>query len=145
MLRKTDKASQDATLQKGVAVADQFPQYSASLIDGMNSVQRIKCDQATFSDIASTVFSMALNEGRHSKRNDVVFDTYQKNCIKNSERLLCGGETGHQLQSITSTQIVRQWRTFLSRISNKTNLITFIVSEWKKALYREKLQERFYM
>ena len=80
---------------------------------------------------------MAQNEGRQSKQIDVVFDIYHENSIKNS---LCGGETGHQLQSITNTHIVRQWRTFLSRIANKINLITFIVSEWKKALYQEKLQ-----
>ena len=78
----------------------------------MNLVQRITSDQATFGDIAATVFSLALNEGRHSKRIDVVFDTYQKNSIKNSESLLHGGETGNYLQSITSSQIVRQWRTF---------------------------------
>ena len=89
------------------------------------NVQRIKGDQATFSDIAATVFSKALNEERHSKQIDVVFDTYQKNCIKNSERLLRGGETGHQWQSITSTQIVRQWRIFLSIVFNKTNLVTY--------------------
>ena len=69
----------------------------------------------------------------------MVFDKYQENSIKNSERSLRGGETGHQLQSITGVQTVRQWRTFLSRIANKTSLITFIVSEWRKAQYWEKL------
>ena len=69
----------------------------------------------------------------------MVFDKYQENSIKNSERSVRGGETGHQLHSITGAQIVRQWRTFLSRIANKTSLITFIVSEWRKAQYREKL------
>ena len=63
LLRKTDKASLAAILQKGVAVTDQFPQNSVSLIDGMNLVQRIKGDQATFGDIAATMFSMSLNEG----------------------------------------------------------------------------------
>ena len=76
LLRKTDKASLAAILQKGVAVTDQFPQNSVSLIDGMNLVQGIKGDQATFGDIAATVFSMALNEGRHCKRIDAVFGTY---------------------------------------------------------------------
>ena len=37
---------------------------------------------------------------------------------------------------------MRQWRTFLSRITNKTSLIIFIVSEWRKAQYREKLHEK---
>ena len=70
--------------------------------------------------------------------------TYQENSIKNSERSVRGEETGHQLQSITSAQIVRQWRTFLSSITNKTSLITFIVSEWRKARCREKLQEKVF-
>ena len=53
---------------------------------------------------------MALHEDGHSKRIDVVFDTYKEESIKNSERSLRGEETGHELQNITSTQIVRQWR-----------------------------------
>jgi len=47
-------------------------------------------------------------KGDKSQRIDVVFDTYWENSIKNSERLLRGGETGQQLQSITSTQIIWQ-------------------------------------
>ena len=108
----------------------------------MNLVQRVKGDQATFGDIATTILSVALSEGSQSNRIDVVFDTYRQNSIKNSERSARGGETGHQLQGITGTQIVRQWRSFLTRVSNKTSLITFIVSEWRKAEYRAKLQEK---
>ena len=85
---------------------------------------------------------MASKEGNQSQRIDVVFDTYKENSIKNSERSVRGEETGHQLQSITSSQIVRQWRTFLSRIKNKSNLIAFIVNEWGKEQYRAKLQEK---
>ncbi len=44
LLRKTDKASLAATLQKGIAVADDFPQNSTSVIDEMNLVQRINAD-----------------------------------------------------------------------------------------------------
>ena len=142
LLRKTSKSSLATTLQKNVAVAQELPGNSASVVDGMNLVQRIKGDQATFGDVAVTVLLMALKEGGQSKRIDVVFDTYQENSIKNSERSVRGEETGHQLQSITGTQIVRQWRTFLSRIKNKSNLITFIVNEWRKEQYREKLQEK---
>ena len=71
-----------------------------------------------------------------------LFDKYQENSIKNSERSVQGGETGNQLQSITVAQIMRQRRTFLSRIANKTSLITFIVSECRKAQYRKKLHGR---
>ena len=63
---------------------------------------------------------MALNEARSSDRIDVVFDVYKEKSIKNSEHLLRGRETGHLLQNISRTQIVRQWRTFLSRKTNKS-------------------------
>ncbi len=67
----------------------------------MNLVQRVKADQATFGDIASSILLMALREGSQGRRIDIVFDTYQENSIKNSERSVRGEETGHQLHSIT--------------------------------------------
>ena len=69
-----------------MTVAEQLPGNSASVVDGMNLVQRIKGDQANFGDIASSILLMALREGSQSNRIDVVFDTYKKNSIKNSER-----------------------------------------------------------
>ena len=87
LLRKTNKASLATTLQKNVTVADQLPPNPVCVIDGMNLVQRVKGDQVTFGDIATTILTMALCEGRKSTRIDVVFDTYRKNSIKNSERL----------------------------------------------------------
>ena len=111
LLRKTNKATLATTLQKNVAVAEQFPGNSASVVDGINLVQRVKGDQATFGDVTTTVLSMALKEGSQSNcRIDVVFVKYHENSIKNSERSVRGGETGHQLQSITGAQIMRQWR-----------------------------------
>ncbi len=140
LLRKTNKVTLASALQKDVPVVEQLPGNCASINDGMNLVQKVKGDQATFGDVASTVLSIALSEGCQSSRIYVVFDImYKYNSIKNSERTVRGGETGHQLQSITATQIVRQWRTFLSRIANKNSLISFIVNEWRKAWCREKL------
>uniref|UniRef100_UPI00358DDB47 uncharacterized protein n=1 Tax=Myxine glutinosa TaxID=7769 RepID=UPI00358DDB47 len=85
---------------------------------------------------------MALKEGANSNRIDVVFDTYRETSIKNSERSLRRGEAGHQLQSITGTQIVRQWRKFLSIVNNKTSLITFLVNTWRKPEYSGRLQSK---
>ena len=98
---------------------EQLPGNSASVIDGMKLVQRVKGDQGTFGDVATTVLSMALREGAESYRINVVFDTYRDNAIKNCERTLRGGEAGHQLQSITGTQLLKQWRRFLSTVSNQ--------------------------
>ena len=47
------------------------------MIDGMNLVQRVKGDQVTFGDVATTVLSMDLSEGAESDRIDAVFDTYR--------------------------------------------------------------------
>lgn len=142
LLRKTNKATLATTLQKNVPVEEQFPGNSSTIIDGMNLVQRVKGDQVTFRDVATTILGMALREGSHSNRIDVVFDTYKETSIKNSERSLRGEETGHELQGITGTQIVRQWRSYLTKVSNKSSLITFIVNEWQKVEYRAKLHEK---
>ena len=120
---------------------EQLPDNCASVVDRMSLVQRVKSNQATFGDIATTVFSMALNEGGKSNRIDIVFDMYHENSIKNSERLLRGEESGHKLQAITGTQIVRWW-SFLTRVKNKNSLISFTVREWMKAGFREKLQQK---
>ena len=65
----------------------------------MSLVQKGKGEQSTFGDVATAVLQMVLREGKHSKRIDVVFDTYKENSIKNSKRLLRGLETGHQFHS----------------------------------------------
>ena len=71
-------------------VAEQLPGKSASVIDGMNLVQRVKGDQVTFGDVATTVLSMALREGAESDIIDVVFDTYRGNGVKNCDIILIG-------------------------------------------------------
>jgi len=72
--RKRNKSSLATLLQKNVAVSDALPNESATVIDGMCLVQRVKGDQATFGDIAKSILSMALKEGYLSNRIDIVFD-----------------------------------------------------------------------
>ncbi|XP_020607467.1 uncharacterized protein LOC110046131 [Orbicella faveolata] len=129
LLRKTNKDSLASLLQKNVQFSEEVPVNSAAVTDGMSLVQRLKRDQLTFGDVAMNVLSMAMKEGVWCNRID-VFDTYKELAIKNSERQLRGEESGHQLVNISRTQIVRQWRNFLPRVSNETSLITFIVNEW---------------
>ena len=45
LLRKTNKATLATTLQKNVTIAEQIARNSASVVDGMNLVQRVKGDQ----------------------------------------------------------------------------------------------------
>ena len=53
-----------------------------------------------------------------------------------------GEKTGHRLCRITSSQIVRQWQTFLTKVNNKTSLISFIVNEWRTVRFRQKLGDK---
>ena len=132
--RKTNKANFASHLQKDVQLAEQLPQHSATVIDGMSLVQKINIgtDQSTFSQVASLLLSRVLREGSESNRIDVVFDTYQGNSIKDAERGMRGEDPSFQVASITASQIVRQWRKFLAQVRNKTSLIEFLAEEWKR-------------
>ena len=87
-----------------MAIAEEYLGNYASIVDGMNLVKRVKGDQATFGDIASSTLLLALSEGNQSKRINVVFDTYQENSIKNSERSIGGEETGCSCQESSTRQ-----------------------------------------
>jgi hypothetical protein len=143
LLCKTNKVSLATYLQKDVPTVDSIPSNSATIIDGMYLVHRIKGDQKNFSDIATDLLSMILREGCESNRIDVVFDRYQGQSIKNSERMMRGQCSGINLHdNITPAQIARQWRNFFDQTSNKTNLITFLVTEWKKKQHSERLKDK---
>ena len=97
----------------------------------MSLVQKINIgtNQSTFSQGASLLLSRVLREGSESNRIDVVFDTYQENSIKGAERRMRGEDLSFQVESITASQIVRQWRKFLAQVRNKTSLIKFLAEE----------------
>ena len=139
LYRKTNKAALVSCQQNNVAPADQLPDHSTTIIDGMSIIQKVKGDQVNFGEIAQFVLSMALKDGSSSDRIDIVFDTYQDTSIKNCERLARGEELGLKLQDITASQIVRQWRSFLAHVGNKSSLISFLVSEWRKPDYTKHL------
>ena len=138
--RKTAKAALATSIQKLAAPAENVPANSATVIDGMSLVQRLRNDLQTFGDVATALHGMVLREGYHSTRVDVVFDVYNNISIKNTERANRGETDGFQLQNISDSHLVRQWRHFLKHVSNKSSLIQFLVGEWQKPKYTEKLQ-----
>ncbi|KAK3713974.1 hypothetical protein QZH41_005643 [Actinostola sp. cb2023] len=85
-LRKTNKATLAKELQRNVPAVDIIPLPSATIIDGMALVQRLKGDHKTFSEVGDALLNMALNESYQSTRIDIVFDVYRSDSIKNSER-----------------------------------------------------------
>ena len=139
LLRKTNKAALGNLLQKDVPTAESIPQQSATVIDGMHLVQKLKGNQKTFGEITKDLFSIILKEGAGSQRIDVVFDRYHEISIKNSERKMRGSYSGIKVTYITEKQILRQCNKFLGQTCNKTSLVSFLVREWKTTNYREKL------
>ena len=85
MMRKTNKAAIVKAFEKGATFLESPPIQSATVIDGMALVQKLKVVQMTFGQVADAVFQSILSCGNRSKRIDVVFDVYLDNSIKNAE------------------------------------------------------------
>lgn len=142
--RRTNKAVLATSLQKDVQLADGLPRNSATIIDGMSLVQKLNVggEQTTFGVVASSLLTNVLHEGSQSSRIDVVFDTYRDISIQNAERTMRGEVAGVQLSHINATQLVKQWRMFLSEVKNKTSLIKFISQEWRGEECMGRLKEK---
>ena len=136
-LRKTSKSTLAKELQKNVPAADEIPQPSACIIDGMALVQRLKGDHKKFSDVADSLFGMVLHEGSSSSRIDVIFDVYRENSIKNAEREQRGSESGNEFRNIQPDHKVQQWRKFLLNPKNKKAFTMFVAKEWTNEKYRK--------
>ena len=141
-LRKTNKAALARALEKSACPAESIPQPSACVIDGMSLVQKTQGNDKTFAQLADTVLSQVMHEGAESSRIDVVFDVYEDISIKNTERTRRGSDTGIQYKSISPGHKIQQWRKLLCSPTNKTNLIKFLVDEWKTDARRERLNDK---
>ena len=96
---------------------------------------------ATFSVVAEKVFDIATSNNR--KCIDVVFDVYQEIRIKNAERVKrSSGSEGVSYKNIMLGYQIQKWNKFLTISSNKSELVQFLVCQWKKQEFREKLSER---
>ena len=96
----------------------------------MSLVQKVGQNDGTFEEIAAVIHPMVFKEGAHSSRIDIMFDTYMS--IKNVEQTLRGDDQDLQLQNISKTQLVKQWKKFLRQSYNKASLIQFLLNVWKK-------------
>ena len=76
-----------------------------------------------------------------SNRIDIVFDTQRELSTKNEKRSIQGENQGNRVQKISAQQIITRQavEAFLRQLMNKTSLIKFLSSEWRKPL--EKMQK----
>jgi hypothetical protein len=82
------------------APAEVIPEPSATIIDRMNLVHKLKGNDKTFSQLASTAMSHAVHEGAKSSCIDVVIDVYKETSIKDAERTNRNAGTGIHFKNI---------------------------------------------
>ena len=128
-------------LEKLVLPAETMPLPSVTIIDGMSLVQKMKGNDQTLSQLAESALTRILHEGSRSQRIDVVFDVYREDSIKNAERKQ-GRASAVQFWNIAPGHRIQQWKKNLSGSDNKTNLIQFLVAEWKTPEQRDKLTNK---
>ena len=114
IIRKTNKAALARELEKQVLPVGTIPGPSATMIDGMSLVQKMKGNDQTFAQLAESALTHILHEGVRSHIIDVVFDTYRGDSIKNAERSNRGSTTGIQFPNMAPGHRIQQWRKLLS-------------------------------
>ena len=74
----------------------------------------------------------------------IVFDVYRDIYIKNAERSKRNLNVieGVRYKNILPSYPVKSWKSVLAIQSNKTEIVKFLVSEWKKIKFIDKLKDK---
>lgn len=137
-LRETNKVVLLHKLERGVEPITSSLNEDVIIIDGMAVVQKAKTSGLRFGELAKQLFTTTVAIGSDSSRIDAVFNKYKKNYIKNAERSRRGVGSS-VFKSIISSQSIQQSRSFLSWWIKKSELITFIVAQWRSDTLRAQL------
>ena len=140
--KKDEQRGSGYGVGKAGVTSRNHPEPSATIIDGMSLVQKMKGNDQTFAQLAESALTHILHEGVVSYRIDVVFDAYREDSIKNADKSNRGSTTGIQFRNMAPGHRIQQWRMFLSSSANKANPIRFLVAEWKTPNLREKLNDK---
>ena len=142
LLWKTNKAQLFKKLEKNVPVSERHPTNVSNIYDGLAILQKLKLPAgATFRLVAEKVFSAVTNNT--SRRIDIVFDTYSDVSIKNAERSKRSARSESvKCKNILPGHPIKSWSKFLTVSSNKTELVKFLVTEWTKYGFTNKLGNR---
>ena len=108
----------------------------------MSFIQKLSANYKKFSEISKDLFQKILNEGKLYERIDALFDVYRNLSIKTPERVKRGEKTAPTFSNIVAGNKITQWARFLKISKNKSELIKFLVEEWKKPEYRAQLGEK---
>ena len=104
--RRTCKSTLLQILEKGIDSENQIDDETATVLDGIALVRKMKTSGKTFSKISDIPLQVVLNHGGNSRRIDLVFDVYRDHSIKNAERSGTGSET-LLFQNLNPTQPIK--------------------------------------
>jgi hypothetical protein len=99
-LRKTNKDALAREFETNASPVEVISEPSATIIDGMGLIQKLKGNDKTFSQLAGTAMSHAVHEGAKNRRIDVGFDVYKNTSIKDAEQANRSAGTGIPLKNI---------------------------------------------
>ena len=142
-LCKTVKSKLQESLVEGVEPAEDAPPTAALLVDGMAVLQAMKDIPATFEELPAAVFHSVVPTTTLARRVDFVTDRYPDVSVKNPER------TKRASQGIVKVKITgggqkcpKQWKKFLSSGENKRTLTRFLLQQWSRDNYAERIGNR---
>ena len=133
---RTDKAKLLHKLEESHIVSA-GPESAVYIIDGNAMFQALIQIPDTFGELAERIFVNL----RNATRVDFVTDTYREQSIKNIERNRRGTSQEFLVHG-PLTRVPREFKTFLCNSSNKKQLISLILKEWKGDAYASRLKGR---
>ena len=86
-----EKAALARELENQVIPAETIHEPSATIIDGMSLVHKMKGNDQTFSQLADSALTHIIREGVRSHRIDVLFDTHLEKSQSRTQRDRAGG------------------------------------------------------
>ena len=133
--RKTNKAKLMQLLVKGTTAVERYPGNVCSIYDGIALRWRFQPPAgATFVIPADNIFDAVTSN--LSRRVDMAFDVYFDVSIKNAERVKRSSwPESVKYKNILPACPVKSRKKFMSIQTNKTEVVHFLVSQWKKSEY----------
>ena len=119
------REGQKSDLVKCMEKTAEFPEVDVAILDGAAVVQMASPGAArTFKEYADNVFMPYIMKLLQPvKRVDIVWDVYRQDSLKAATREKRGSGTRRRVTS--SSQIPKNWKTFLRVNENKTELFHF--------------------
>ena len=142
-LCKTVKSKLLEMLIEGVEPAEDVPPSAALIVDGMAVLQAMKEIPATFEELATSVFHSVVPQTTLARRVDFVTDRYPDVSIKNPERAK-RASVGVVKVNITGggQKCPKQWKKFLSSGENKRMFTRFLLQQWSRDNYVDRIGNR---